>query len=222
MPNIRQEIHRQLREITILLVKKSIVIHQKWPIFDSKKRQIVWEGFKNIAFSLKNESYETIYNNIVEMEDYNFLLLDGAVIQMIYEFDHRDNIVGHILSFYPHYDLTRYQDMPEEYEKLFYGNNLFVDIREEKVVTFPLRFDFSQTHNEIIHPKVHLTLGNYRDCRIPVSKPLPPNRFISFILRNFYFQKFKEAKIEESLKDDLLFDETITQREKNLLHLHYL
>ena len=34
------------------------------------------------------------------MEDYNFLLLDGAVIQMIYEFDHRDNIVGHILSFY--------------------------------------------------------------------------------------------------------------------------
>ena len=100
MPNIRKEIHRQLREITILLVERSIVIHQKWPIFDSKKRQIVWEGFKNIAFSLKNESYETIYNKIVEMEDYNFLLLDGAVIQMIYEFDHRDNIVGHILSFY--------------------------------------------------------------------------------------------------------------------------
>ncbi len=222
MPNIRQEIHRQLKYITRLLVEKSIAIHQKWPIFDPNKRQIIWERFKNIAFSLKNEPYEIVYNKIVEMEDYNFLLLDGAVIQMMYEFDHRNNIIGHILSFYPHYDLTRYQDMPEDYEKLFYGTRLFVDIREEKVVTFPLRFDFSQTHNEIIHPKVHLTLGNYKDCRIPVSKPLSPNRFISFILRNFYFQKFKETNIEKDLKDDLVFEETITEKERYLLHFHYL
>jgi len=221
MPNVRQEINRQLKDITISLIEKSFSIHQNWPVFKSDTRIIVWQNFKNIAFSLKDEAYHIIYSEIIKQEDYNFLLLDGAIIQMLYQFDHRDNIIGHVLAFYPHPSFIKYQDFPNEYEDLFYGDELFADMQEGKIITFPLRFDFSEIHNEIIHPKVHLTLGNFQDCRIPVSKPLSPKRFISFILRNFYLQKFIDADIEKFLEDDLSFEETITLEEKKLLHFHY-
>lgn len=222
MRNIRQEIDRQLRDITIQLMKRNFCIYQKWPKFRHKERIIVWEGFKNIAFLLKDEPYNVIYKKIVLEEDFNFLLLDHGVIQMLYKFDNNDNIIGHILSFYPQPIFIKYQDFPKHYEELIYGDELFGDIQVGKIISFPLRFDFSETHNECIHPRVHLTLGNFQSCRIPVSKPLSPKRFISFILRNFYFDKFIETDIERCLKDDLIFKETITPLEKQLLHFHYL
>ena len=202
-------------------MEKSFSVLENWPTFKADERVLVWQNFKNIAFLLKDEPYNVIYKQIYTQQDFNFLLLDGAIIQMLYKFNNKDELIGHILSFYPHPSFIKYQDFPETYEELIYGNELFSDIQIGKTVTFPLRFDFSETHNEIIHPKVHLTLGNFQDCRIPVSKPLSPKRFVSFILRNFYLQKFIDTDIEKHLEDDLSFDETITLEEKKLLHFHY-
>ena len=52
-----------------------------------------------------------------------------------------------------------------------------------------MRFDYDardDQYRELAHPKSHLTLGQYRNCRIPVTAPLTPFRFIDFILRNLY------------------------------------
>jgi len=218
---MRQTINAQLRNLTINLVRLGLAIDQNWPVFKSSERVIRWQNFKNIAFTLKDEPYEKVYEECKKNRDYNFLLLDGAMIQMLYKFDNRDNLIGHILSFYPHYDFARFQDFPDEYEELFYGTKHFTDILEGKAITFPLRFDFSQEHTEFIHPMVHATLGNYRDCRIPISKPVSPYRFISFILRNFYSVKFYNLNLSEEFEDNLTFDDTITENEKGLLHFTY-
>ena len=53
----------------------------------------------------------------------------------------------------------------------------------------PLRIDYTaseQAHRPVTHPRCHLTLGQYRSCRIPVSSPLTPCRFMDFLLRSFY------------------------------------
>lgn len=214
----RQRIHTQIRNLTHLLVMKSFVINQNYPKYSDN--QIVWENFKNITFSHQNEPYEVIYEKCRVGKDYNFMLLDGALIQMQYNFC-RNHIAGHILSFYPHPELERFQDYPEEYEELHYGNELFTDIVEKKIITFPLRFDFSSKHTDVIHPKIHATFGNYKDCRIPVSKPISPNRFVSFILRNFYYYKFENTNLNNEINFTLNFEEQISVNEKKLLHLAY-
>lgn len=214
----RTNIQGQIRNLTQLLVEKSIVVNQNYPKYQDNR--ITWENYQNLSFTLKNEPYEVIYEKSRIAKDYNFMLLDGALIQMQYTFK-RNNLESHILSFYPNSNFENYQDNPEEFEELYYGQKLFTDMIEKKTIIFPIRFDFSQVHTEIIHPKVHATFGNYSDCRIPISKPLSPNRFISFILRNFYHVKFIEDKLQDEINIELSFEEQITNKEKRLLHLSY-
>ena len=214
----RINIHRQIINLTRLLVKKSIVVSQNYPNYQDNK--ITWENFQNLAFSLKDEPYDTIYEKCSLAKDYNFMLIDGALIQLQYEFI-RNNLVSHILSFYPNPNFENYQDNPEEFEELYFGQKLFTDMMEKKAIVFPIRFDFSHVHTDIIHPKIHATFGNYTDCRIPISRPLSPNRFISFILRNFYHFKFIADNLQDEINLDLSFSEEITNNEKKLLHLSY-
>lgn len=214
----RVAIHREIKNLTNFLVNKSISINQNFPKYANN--ELVWENYKNIAFSLKNETYEKIYNACLDEKDYNIMLLDGAFLQMKYQF-HRNKIVGHILSFYPNPNFEKFQDNPEEFEELYFGNELFTDILDKKTIIFPIRFDFSDVHTDIIHPRVHCTFGNYKDCRIPITKPISPKRFVSFILRNFYSYKFLEDNLETELESNLNFDELATDNEKRLLHITY-
>ncbi len=215
--NYKIKINNEIRFITQLLVKKSISISQNWPSEQDEK--IVWAGYRGLAFSLQNEPYEDIYEKCKDEKDYNFMLIDGSLIQLQYEFN-RGNVIGHILSFLPNPSYEKYQDNPEEFEILYYGNELFTSILEKRTIVFPIRFDYSQTHNNI-HPKIHATFGNYKDCRIPISKPIGPKMFISFILRNFYNFKFIETGIEKSLVSELTFAVNITQEEQKILHFTY-
>jgi len=218
--NYKRIINNEIRFITQLLVKKSISISQNWP--SERDGKIVWAGYKGLAFSLQNEPYEYIYEKCKDEKDYNFMLIDGSLIQLQYEFNHRNSIIGHVLSFLPNPSYEKYQDNPEEFEVLYYGNELFTSILEKRTIVFPIRFDYSQTHNNVIHPKIHATFGNYKDCRIPISKPIGPKMFISFILRNFYNFKFIETDIEKSLASELDFTVNITLEEQKLLHFTYI
>ena len=214
----RRSINTELRYLTALLVKKGIAIDQNWPSMGDN--EIKWDNYKGLAFSLQNQPYEDIFEACRRERDFSFMLIDGSLIQMQYRFQ-RNNINSHILSFLPNPTFEKYQDNPEEFEKLYYGIELFTDILDKKTIIFPIRFDYSQTHNEIIHPKIHATFGNYKDCRIPIAKPISPKRFISFILRNFYNYKFIETEIEKLLLSEINFEYDITENEKKLLHITY-
>ncbi|WP_457642388.1 DUF2290 domain-containing protein [Persephonella sp.] len=226
---LHKKIFRQIEYITKSFIEESFSIDQNFPKLEKDENknicEISWINFRNVSFSHKDESYEIIYINILKERDFNILMLDGSVIQMLYRFDNSGNsIKDHILAFYPHYSFVQYQDMPDEYESKLYGVELFSEIQTGKIATFPLRFDYSHdNHTDVIHPKSHLTLGNYKSCRIPVSKPITPYKFIKFILMNFYSNlpnnKFKE--FADNLSDDISFEETITKKEKEILHIHY-
>ncbi|MBF0337217.1 MAG: DUF2290 domain-containing protein [Nitrospirae bacterium] len=222
---MKKEIFNQIQKITIELIKNTISIAQNYPVIkkgNNNVEEIVWYGFKNISFTLKNLKYDEIYDECRKEREYNFLLLDGAIVQMMYKFE-KNNLLKHRLAFYSSPDLERYQTDPETYEERHYGNQLFADVIAEKVIPFPLRFDYDKSDENFIqcdHPYCHSTLGNYDNCRIPVCSPLSPNRFIQFILRSFYFDKYKECFSDDMFSCDLNLERTIKPLETKLLHFN--
>jgi hypothetical protein len=86
---------------------------------------------------------------------------------------------------------------------------------------FPIRFDYDMRegiYQELEHPKSHLTLGQYENCRIPVSSPLTPFYFIQFILRNFYHTAHNKYA-DRLPRFGQIFDETIMAAEKQVIHI---
>ena len=88
------------------------------------------------------------------------------------------------------------------------------------MITVPLRFDFdAQTFKEVIHPYSHMTLGNYKDCRIPVKCPIAPKKFILFLLRNFYSKMFYDCFSGTEFETKLVFPDTISGIETNEIYI---
>ena len=173
-------------------------------------------GQSDLSLVLKNRSYKEIYDELLKCQAYNFKMIDGALIQLMYRFQ-KGCLQSHRLAFFPSPYLEEFQNNPEIYE----ADEIYADIIKKNIVPFPVRFDYSCKEGvvkEIEHPQSHLTLGQYHNCRIPVSAPLTPYIFISFILRNFYNTAFKKYSNKIN-KFDALFKETIPTSERLLTHV---
>jgi hypothetical protein len=214
---IQQKIFNQIKKVTHLLVSNSIAIDQNFP--KVVRNEIVWNKYKNLSFTLKDEEYKILYNNCLKAHDYNLLLIDGAIVQLKYSFS-RKEITSHILSYYPNPSIENFEEASQDFENTYFGDELFSYIVDKSIVTFPFRFDFGAVHTEIIHPYVHATFGNYKDCRIPINKPISPYNFINFILRNFYFTKLNECIEQCDFTCDIRINTTITNNEKKILHFN--
>lgn len=223
---MKSNIYKQIKNIALILRDKSLQVSENFPCYTSDNKGIIWENFQDIAFQYKDRPYEEIYQLTKEKKDYNFRMFDDAIIQMKYSFRNQ-NIIKHVLSYLPNPNLENFQDDRTEYEERFYGDKLFTDMIEKKIVVFPIRFDYSEDWTDCEHPKSHATFGNYIDCRIPISSPISPKNFILFILRSFYFEKFKESFTDEinknaaqsidSIQNDKRYNKT--QKEKEVLRV---
>lgn len=218
---IERSILLQIQGITTALISAGVSKAFNFPA--SAKGEIVWSGYEDISFILKNRPYDELYTECLQKQAYNYLLIDDAIIQMMYR-TASNRLIAHRLAFYPRPDIERFQDIPDEYEEKYYGDKLFVDMLDRHIVAFPLRFDYDSDTNKYIqkdHPYSHLTLGNYTNCRLPVSFPISPYRFIDFVLRNFYFDIYKKKFNDGKFACNIEFEETISKEEKQLMHVHY-
>jgi hypothetical protein len=185
------------KEIQTILVK----FIEEWLTVDSNYsiinwNCIEWKGYKGISYALKNMSYDIIYNEMLTKRDFTFLMLDGWIIQMMYEFskDGKD-IIKHRLAYYPNMNIQNYGASPEWYEEDHFWNQLFSEMMYEKPVVVPVRFDYSNSIDCFVewdHPYSHVTMGGYKNCRIANSWVISPLLFIQFVLKSFYFEKYKE------------------------------
>lgn len=171
---------------------------------------IVWDGFDDISNVLKDSSYIKIYDDCVQKRAFNFKLIDGGLIQLMYRCKGND-ILMHRLAFYPNPHTERYLDNLEEFEDVHFGKT-------------PIRFDFDRDKKKYVehyHSYSHLTLGDYKDCRIPVSQPVSPFQFISFILKNFYRKKFKKDFGHKWFNCDLRLGHypPLSDEEKSCIHI---
>lgn len=212
------KILQQLNKLTEDMILTSLCDDQNFPrIFnlkEEKKKVCIGEFGTNIF--LKNVPYRDIYCEMLERRAYNFRMLDGAMILLEYIFQ-KEKIIHHRLSFFPSPDLLEFQ----QNEEIYLEDDIYADILNKQVVTVPLRFDYESDSDitvPIEHPVSHLTIGQYENCRIPVSCAIPPALFIDFIVRNFYHTAYCRYCNEIS-KYENEFHESIKREEKNLLYV---
>lgn len=214
------ETYLEIVSITQQIIGSGLSVQEKWPNRTGSK--ITWQNQSDISIALKNIPYRDKYDVLNIDRNYNFKMLDGALIQLMYEFNSSGReIKSHRLAFFPSPSLERYDDAPEAYEEFYFGESEFHDVIERNIISFPIRFDFNvdTAHfKEIEHPYSHATFGEYEFCRIPVCSPLTPSVFINFILRNFYNYAFRKKGVICEVTT-FRFGKTIQAKEKNILHL---
>ncbi|MCI5119902.1 MAG: DUF2290 domain-containing protein [Candidatus Electrothrix sp. AUS4] len=215
-----EKIRQQMERLTAELVGLSLCDRQNFPATRNVGSGYceVGVGSKgSLSYALKNISYQDIYTELDRLHSYNMRMLDGALIHMMYRF--KDNqLEAHRLAFFPSPFLEEFQNNPD----IYIEDEVYAEVIMKNIVPFPLRFDFDcrkEVAVEIDHPKSHLTLGQYQNCRIPVSAPLTPHNFISFVLQNFYNTAYQKYSNRLTIFADS-FEKSITKREKELLHIH--
>lgn len=212
-----RDILKQIMSITTHLIENGLSNSQRYP---REKRQgehcdISYDGFADLSIALKNVPYTDIYTQLKEQMNYNVELIDGGLIQMLYRFQN-EGITSHRLAFWPSPFLENYQNEPEFYDE----DEIYADILQVSILPTAVRFDYDPSNwVEEEHPRTHLTLGQYKNCRIPVEAPLTPLEFITFILRNFYNTAFCKYGADLSLNTSSRFKPTISSAERRLLHI---
>ena len=177
--------------------------------------QVSFQGAEHVSVALRDRGYDEIYEHLLQERAYNVKMLDGALIQMTYLFV-EDTVERHRLAFFPAPHLEEYQNNPEVYE----SDEIYADMVARNIVPFPVRFDYDAGSGGQVfaHPLSHLTLGQYQNCRIPVTAPVTPIRFIDFVLRNFYHTAFV-LYADELPAGNGSFKETIRPEERELVHV---
>ena len=179
-----------------------------------RKWEVSFGGAEHVKIAMDDIDYADIHMELSNKRSYNAKLVDGGLLQMMYCFE-EEELVKHRLSYYPSPNLRPFQEDPEAY----LHEELFLDIVSRRIVPFPLRFDFDKAAaKDVDHPHCHLSLGDIKGCRIPVSAPLTPRWFIEFVLRNFY-QTDEHDFVCLLPNHRLSFDDTITQGECRLIHI---
>ena len=208
-----------IKNILMELMYKSLCIDQNKPskrniqseiIIDSGKKND--DGF-NMSYLMKdNVKYEDIYAYCLEHRHFICELFDGSLIQLMYVIKN-GNIAKHNLSYFPNPDALNFMIANKEN----INNDYCDDINKINIVRFPLRFDYNTiaTNSE---PLSHLTLGSFKNCRIPVTSPLLPRHFFDFILKFFYNAAYNSASINIA-KNQICLPLTLTEDQKQDFHI---
>lgn len=216
---LRKTINKQIRSLTQHLIETSFAIRYNYPKWNN--HSLVWERYSNAAFVNKDEPYQDMYNSVISTSDFNILLLDYGILQFKYSFK-RDQLLSHVLHYLPNPNLKiSFSEDGEEFEELYYdGTTFFADMYKGTSLPIPVRFDYSQDHTDLDHAKCHATIGGYRRCRIPISQPVSPNKFVQFILRNFYFDRYKTHLNDKVFHCETKLDLTISNLERSVVHFN--
>ena len=148
------DVYQEINSITQKVIEHGLSIDEKFPARNGNK--VAWQEQSDISIALKNVPYVDKYNTLNEDRNFNFKMLDGALLQFMYEFNNTGrHLISHRLAFFPAPHLERYDDLPEEYETDYFNDSEFHDQLEKNIITSPIRFDYSTSDEmfvELDHP----------------------------------------------------------------------
>lgn len=208
-----------ISRITSELIKIGLSEEQNYPTKRSVQgggTSIAYTGFNDISIALKNTSYEEIYSTLEGNKQYNIKLIDGGLLQFLYYFEGKTALKKHNLAYFPSPSYEPFQNDPEMYLN---DSILFTDMIQKSILPVPIRFDYDPNPEVVVdveHPSSHLTLGQYKKCRIPVSSPICPSNFVMFILRSFYNTAALGKDINFGTQS---ISTTITRKETKCMHV---
>lgn len=207
-------VFKEVQLITQKLVQCGLAEDYNFP--DIQKTDIIWMKYKDISQYLKNLDYASIYREIEKTHNYNFKLPDGGMIQLMYRFDGTGKeLLAHRLAFYPSPSFEIYQNNAEIYNE----DSLYGDVINKEVLPVVIRADFNRdiVQSTIHHPYSHITLGGYKNCRIPADKPISPVSFIKFIMEHFYYVPSAVGNFDINLIGIVCFDEHLHEKDRMII-----
>lgn len=176
------EVRRQLTGVFERVIETGVSIQQNFPSTSVDGSIQTLGNMAGTSIALKNIPYKDIYAELEQHGRFHVKLPDGGLLLFQYEFKDQE-LVKHRLAYFPSPVLPTVEEAPDLYQR----DELYGDILLNRIVRFPIRFDFDPENYKLkFHPHSHMTLGQFDNCRIPVSHPIPPNAFLLFVLRNFY------------------------------------
>ena len=231
MFELAKKTHNDLNQINQWLLKTSLIESYNIDYTIVKDNFIIEPKFRDVQrsdldqYELDKEKlsrYEKSYIQMARINDFSFIMFDGAIIQCYFKFKDK-NLVRQNMSFYQSPFRKPFDLYPESY---FTGSDdharflLMSDLGS--VIHF--RFDYDPVNfKEYFHPRTHLHLGMFENCRIPVLRPLCVLSFFDFIIKNFYSELYAafnaHLKKFKGLFKERCYPETITPLEKNTLHI---
>ena len=211
----------ELIDLIGYVISESLVDDQNIPARRSRGNDIVvlqsdyWDSAPRLQ---RNIAYAQLHSELVEARAYDLRFLDGAIVQMQYEFSEKSGgLLRSRAAFLPAPDLTAFQEQPD----LYLLDEVYGDVIDLRVVAVPLRFDFDSrptVAKDLHHPQSHLTLGQYPHCRVALTSAITPYYFMELILRSFY--RTKDWLCTDDLPAPRVrMNKTITAREESLVHL---
>lgn len=176
--------------------------------------EVTFRGAEHISVAMRDYTYQDIHARLLAARAYSARLADGSLLQMTYRFAGR-SIQQHRLAFFPTPDPREFANNAESLGE----DDVYAELQRRNVVPVPLRFDYDRASaSELSHPASHLTIGQYPNCRIPVSAPLVPVVFVEFVARNFYHTAFTRHEAGFPARSEG-FEESILPREQDVLHV---
>ncbi len=213
------QVSQQINVLISYLVKNSLADAQNFAYPQSFSKDIIkvmFQGCEHLSITLKDRNYRDIYKKMSREKVYNAKMIDGALIQMSYEYVN-SALRRHRLAFLPSPYLEDFQEDPD----IYLDDEIYSDITSRDVTPVPLRFDYdarASSYKELLHPKSHLSLGQYPNCRIPVTSPVTPIRFMDFVLRNFYDTE-QRSYSKDLPQNKFFFTESISSAECDVFHI---
>lgn len=213
-------IEREIEQATWFLVGRGLVDDQNVPSRRTGSGGIIQlqAGYWDSAPRMQEKiPYTDLYERLIETRAYDLRFLDGALVQLQYEFEGSDLLLRSVLRFLPSPDLTSYQEDPD----LYLRDELYGHVIDRRVVSVPFRFDFdgrAGVARDCLHPVSHLTLGQYPHCRVAAASAVSPYYFIEFVLRSFYRSQY-ELGTAELPGPFAAFPRTVTRAEESTIHL---
>lgn len=209
-------VYSQARALIDRLVETGLSIRQFYPVLQQSADGSATVGSLggSISVALRDVEYQRVYHELDVGDCYHVKLPDGALMCFQYTFAPDGKLVKHRLAFFPPSALPTVEEAPALYE----NDELYAEILMSRLVRFPIRFDFDPGNaREVLHPCSHLTLGQFENCRIPVSHPMTPGTFSRFIIRNFYHHSYikNKNKMEQRLPR-VQFECCVTQLERRI------
>ncbi|MDO4275582.1 MAG: DUF2290 domain-containing protein [Eubacteriales bacterium] len=207
-----KKVYHEVHNITQELIRCGLAEEYNFPVI--RGTDIVWTKYCDISCYLKNMDYASIYAEIEKEHNYNIKLPDGGIIQLMYRFDFSGtHLLSHRLAFYPSPSYEIYQNNAQLYDE----DSIYGDILNKDVLPVVIRADYSrdEVKSEIHHPYSHITLGGYKNCRIPADKPISPLCFVKFIMEHFYYVPSAYWEFDFSMKSIVKFEEHLAECDRD-------
>lgn len=204
----RDKVFSEVGKVTSELIRCGLAEEYNFPMM--KQNDIVWEKYQDVSLYLKNMDYVMIYNQMEKSHNYNFKLPDGGIFQLMYRFNRKGTeLEAHRLGYYPSPSYEIYQNDPELYDADF----IYGDILNKSVLPVVIRADYERKdiESDVHHPYSHITLGGYKNCRIPVNRPISPIKFVMFVMEHFYYVPSSKMDFNFSIKNVVNFEEHISE-----------